>query len=223
MNTKQCSKCKEIKLVLEFSVRSDSRKFLSSCKSCERVRSAESTKKSRSTLIGKFKAHQKNAERRKIPFLLTYEEWLKIWVDSGKLEQRGRGADKYCMCRIGDVGSYEVNNVFIGTGKENVRAGNLGKKCTEDVRQKISVANKGKPHPWVAGIKNPMHRQDVKVKMSLAIGGANHYKAIGVTTPNGYFDTAKQASEALGIKKSTIEWRSKHKKFGFSYGKQIVS
>jgi hypothetical protein len=170
----------------------------------------------------KYSAHKSNTKRRGIEFDLTFEKWLDIWDKSGKWDERGRGADKYCMCRIGDTGSYSVDNVFIGQGKHNVRDGNIGKIDTEETRRKKSESAKGKLHPWSVGDKNPMHRIDVKVKMSLAIGGANHYKAVGVTTPNGYFDTAKLASQALGIKKSTIEWRSKHNKFGFSYGKQIA-
>ena len=169
-----------------------------------------------------YKAQKSNARTRKVPFLLTFEQWLFIWTESGKLEQRGRGAAKFCMCRHGDIGPYEIDNVFIGTGRENVRDGNLGKEMTQEVRDKISKANIGKPHEWSRGEKNPMHRPEVKAKMSAAIGGANHYKAMGVTTPQGFFPTAKAAAEATGIKKPTIEWRARHQKFGFSYGNNLA-
>ena len=157
-----------------------------------------------------------NAKTRGIGFNLTFDEWKKIWIDSGKWEQRGRGAEKYCMCRIGDTGAYEIGNVFIDLGRHNVRDGNLGKECSAESRAKISASNTGKPHPWSAGEKNPMHRPEVKAKMSAAIGGANHYKQRGVVTPKGYFVTAKAAAESLGIKQSTVEWRARHNKFGFS-------
>ena len=222
MSSKQCSKCKEAKVFAEFSIRADNGKYTSACNSCERIRSANSSRKTRSTLIGKYKAQMKNAEMRGIQFLLTFEQWLELWNASGKLEQRGRGAAKFCMCRIADVGSYELGNVFIGTGRENVRDGNLGKEMTQEVRDKISKSNIGKPHPWSAGDKNPMHRPEVKAKISAATGGANHYKAMGVTTPQGFFPTAKAAAEATGIKKPTIEWRSRHNKFGFSYGNDLA-
>jgi hypothetical protein len=169
-----------------------------------------------------YKMHKSNARTRKIPFLLTFEQWLVIWTESGKLDQRGRGADKFCMCRNGDVGPYDVSNVFIGTGRENVRAGNLGKLDSAETRQKKSQSMRGIPHPWCAGENNPMHRPEVKAKMSAAIGGANHYKAMGVTTPEGFFPTAKAAAEATGIKKPTIEWRARHNKFGFSYGNNLA-
>jgi len=169
-----------------------------------------------------YRMQKSNARTRKIPFLLTFEEWLTIWNDSGKLAQRGRGADKFCMCRVKDSGAYEIGNVFIGTGRENVRDGNLGKLDSEETKLKKSLAMRGIPHPWSAGDKNPMHRPEVKAKMSAKIGGANHYKAIGVTTPQGFFATAKEAAKELDIKKSTVEWRARHNKFGFSYGNNLA-
>lgn len=169
-----------------------------------------------------YKAQKSNARTRGIAFFLTFEEWLAIWIESGKLDQRGRGAEKFCMCRNADVGPYEVGNVFIGTGRENVRAGNLGKLDSDETRQKKSQSMRGIAHPWSVGDKNPMHRPEVKAKMSALIGGVNHYKAIGVTTPEGFFPTAKAAAEATGIKKPTIEWRARHKKFGFSYGNNLA-
>lgn len=169
-----------------------------------------------------YRMQKSNSRTRKVPFLLSFEQWLTIWTESEKLNQRGRGAKKFCMCRHGDVGPYELGNVFIGTGGENVRAGNLGKEMTQEVRDKISKSNAGQPHPWSVGSKNPMHRPEVKAKISVATGGANHYKAMGVTTPQGFFPTARAAAEATGIKKPTIEWRARHQKFGFSYGNNLA-
>ena len=73
----------------------------------------------------KYNTQKNNAKSRNIEFCITFEEWLKIWETSGKWHLRGRGADKYCMCRIGDTGSYCVENVFIGQGKQNVRDGHV--------------------------------------------------------------------------------------------------
>ena len=164
----------------------------------------------------KYNTQKNNAKSRNIEFCITFEEWLKIWETSGKWHLRGRGADKFCMCRIGDAGAYSAENVFIGQGKQNVRDGNLGKVLSDETKQKMSKAQAGKPKPWAAGEKNPMHRQEVKAKISAATGGAKHYKARGVFTPEGFFPTAKLAAEALGIKKPTVEWRARNNKFGFS-------
>lgn len=164
-----------------------------------------------------YRMQKSNARTRKILFLLTFEQWLELWNASGKLEQRGRGAAKFCMCRNGDVGPYELGNVFIGTGQENVRDGNLGKEMTQEVRDKISKSNIGKPHPWSVGDKNPMHNPDVKAKMSAKISGAKHYAARMVSTPSGTWGSAVECAKALNMPRPTVEWRCKNQKSGFAY------
>jgi hypothetical protein len=211
-----CTKCLTEKPFSGFEFRKDTNAYRKICRECEKPSRNARAAKRRSTLEGKYKMQIQNATARGIPFLLSFEQWLLIWSQSGKLNERGRGANKYCMCRYGDIGAYEIGNVFIGTGKENVRDGNLGKVMTQEVKNKISKANAGKPHDWSKGDKNPMHRPEVKAKISAAISGSNHYNARGVITPNGFFETAKDAAKVLGISKSTIEWRAKHNKFGFS-------
>lgn len=219
---KICKKCGVTKELTAFEFRKHDNCYRGSCKECSNLAKSASLARRRTTLLCKYKAQRVNAERRGLRFLLSYEEWLGIWEKSGKLEQRGRGSHKYCMCRYNDIGPYEVGNVFIGTGHENVRDGNLGKTMPKEVREKISKAHKGKPHAWSVGDKNPMHRPEVKAKVSLAIGGQNHYKQRGVNTPMGYFVTAKAAAEALGIPKPTVEWRARNNKFGFSLPEAIA-
>lgn len=77
---------------------------------------------------------------RGILFLLTFEEWLDIWVKSRKLSQRGRTAEKYCMSRFGDVGPYSIGNVEIVTFSQNESS----KKISDSQRQKISAAMTGR-------------------------------------------------------------------------------
>ena len=217
-----CKTCQVENPLFEFEFRKDNGRYRQVCRECQKPARNAAAGKRRSTLRGRYKMQEQNALARGIQFLLSFEQWLAIWTESGKLDQRGRGADRFCMCRNGDVGPYEVGNVFIGTGRENVRAGNLGKEMTQEVRDKISQANKGKPHEWSRGDKNPMHRPEVKAKISLATGGANHYAARGVNTPQGFFATAKLAAEALRIPKPTVEWRARHNKFGFSLPEAIA-
>ena len=219
MIQKVCSKCKESKDILEFVKRTGTNKPISRCKKCEKTRSIEYLNKIKGTPYGGFLHHKNNANSRGIPFKLSYEEWLDIWEKSGKLHLRGRGKGKYCMCRIGDLGGYELGNVFIDLCTYNTREGNIGKILSDETKLKIAAYHTKKPKPWVAGKNNPMHRQDVKDKMSLAIGGKNHYNQRGINTPNGYFPTAKIAALAMNINKSTVEWRAKHNKFGYSYHK----
>ena len=76
------------------------------------------------TAMKHFTYQRRHAEViRDIPFELTFEQWLQLWLDSGKWEERGRGGDKYCMCRIGDNGPYAVDNVFIATNSQNTSDG----------------------------------------------------------------------------------------------------
>ena len=172
----------------------------------------------RDPFLQAYTQQKKNAKGRGVEFLISFDEWKGVWLTSGKLAERGRGAAKYCMCRIGDAGPYAVGNVFIDLGAKNVSDGNIGKTDSLATRAKKSASMTGMKHPWCAGAKNVMHRPEVKAKLSAKIGGANHYKAIGVTTPQGFFPTAKSAAEATGVKQSTVEWRARYKKFGFSYG-----
>ena len=67
---------------------------------------------------GRFYQHRCNAQQRGVPFTLTFEEWINLWGD--KYEKRGCKEGEYVMCRQGDVGAYEVGNVFIDTAKANI-------------------------------------------------------------------------------------------------------
>ncbi len=165
-----------------------------------------------------YTQQKSNAKQRGVEFRLTLEEWKQIWLDSGKWEQRGRGADKYCMCRIGDTGAYEVGNVFIALNTSNLSEGNLGRVLTDEHKAKIAAKNSGKSHPWSVGEKNPMHRPEAKAKIKDATGGTKHYRSKGgVVTPEGFFESTKQAAAALGIPVPTVQWRCKYQKLGFAY------
>lgn len=66
-----------------------------------------------------YTGHKSRATFHKIEFLLTYKEWLKIWLDSGHLSERGRKKGQYCMARNGDTGPHAIGNVRIVTTEEN--------------------------------------------------------------------------------------------------------
>ena len=67
-----------------------------------------------------FRQQRASARQRGIPFHFSFVEWLEVWEVCGKWEQRGRGNDKYCMCRTGDEGPYEYGNVRIDTNENNL-------------------------------------------------------------------------------------------------------
>lgn len=57
---------------------------------------------------------QKNAAKfRGVEWKFSFDEWLKVWQDSGNLENRGKGIGKFVMARFGDVGPYSPSNVEI--------------------------------------------------------------------------------------------------------------
>lgn len=68
---------------------------------------------------GKFSIQKRAARKRGIEFILSFDEWWKLWQDSGKWEERGTSSNQYCMCRTNDVGPYEVGNVRIDTMNSN--------------------------------------------------------------------------------------------------------
>jgi hypothetical protein len=73
-------------------------------------------------LVKKAYTDQKNlAKGRGIPFLLSFDEWQKIWNDSGHFSERGKKNGQYCMARFGDKGPYAVGNVEITLVEENNR------------------------------------------------------------------------------------------------------
>ena len=67
----------------------------------------------RNPIVSAYHNHRIRAKRRGIPFLLTYVEWMEIWMDSGKWHRKGHCRGQYCMARYGDKGGYEVGNVRI--------------------------------------------------------------------------------------------------------------
>lgn len=67
----------------------------------------------------RYLQHRHNARQRGIAFTLTYDEWLSIWANSGKLDLCGNRRGQYCMARYGDRGGYEAGNVRICLIEEN--------------------------------------------------------------------------------------------------------
>lgn len=65
---------------------------------------------------GKYVDHRHHARHRGIDFLLTFEEWWKLWEPFWDK----RESTRYVMCRTGDTGPYAVGNVRIDTHRNNV-------------------------------------------------------------------------------------------------------
>ena len=86
-----------------------------------RRRRAEVYRRYDTSARGRYKAQKYQAKKRGIPWELTFTQWVRIWVASGKWNKRGNTtADGYVMMRPGDVGPYAVGNVKIGTHRANI-------------------------------------------------------------------------------------------------------
>lgn len=131
-----------------------------------------------------FLKHRRGAKRRKIEFFFTFEEWLIVWLRSGKINERGPKGHHYCMTRKGDKGPYAIWNVVVKTRIENSREGSLGKKLPPLTRQKMSASKKGIPlGPFTEEHKRNLRlaRKGMKLseihkqRIGLACKGKLHY------------------------------------------------
>lgn len=59
---------------------------------------------------------------------LTFDQWYDIWGD--KWDQRGRGADQYCMVLIDPDHGWTVNNVEVITRREHLQRLGFNRKGT---------------------------------------------------------------------------------------------
>lgn len=89
---------------------------------------------------GKFRFFVVKALNRGVPCLFTFEEWTKVWFDSGHIHERGYYKGQYVMARFGDKGPYVADNVRICTVEENLAES----WSRPEFRAKISRVHKGK-------------------------------------------------------------------------------
>jgi hypothetical protein len=87
----------------------------------------------------KYRNQQSGAKARGIAFNLSLAQFWKIWCESGKFAERGRGADKYCMARFLDKGPYEIGNVKIITNRENSSEREKNKRLLQFKRRRSNV------------------------------------------------------------------------------------
>ena len=76
----------------------------------------------------------------------TFDTWLEVWIQSGKLDQRGTHEGGYVMARKGDIGPYSPDNVDIITHSENIKFAKSYWKMTEEQKKHLSEINTGKTY-----------------------------------------------------------------------------
>ncbi len=113
-----------------------------------------------------------------IEFRLSFQEWLDIWMASGKWHKRGRRKGCYCMSRHNDIGHYEVGNVSIILHSENIIEGNTGKIVTAETRKIQSKMRKGVPKPP----RTAEHRKKISEANKGKIMSAEARKAMSKST-----------------------------------------
>lgn len=68
-----------------------------------------------------FRNQKSNAKWRGIGWHFTLHDWWSVWHESGRWSERGRGAERFCMSRIDDIGPYMKGNVKVATNRENIQ------------------------------------------------------------------------------------------------------
>jgi hypothetical protein len=92
--------------------------------------------------LDKFNRQRHQAKRRGKEFLLSFDEWLDIWDQSGHWQDRGKGKGKYNMSRYNDQGPYAVGNVFIQSHEGNASDGHKGIPKTPEQKLKSGLGRK---------------------------------------------------------------------------------
>lgn len=106
----------------------------------------------------RFVCQRKNARHRKVKWDISFNDWWRIWQESGHYEKYGRGHGKYCMARWGDSGPYSKDNVKIIASDDN-----------------NSEANKKNDLPrGVSKRKNTFFAQTMINKKSVYLGSFNN-------------------------------------------------
>lgn len=94
--------------------------------------------------MGRYAQHRKNARQRGLGWNFTFAEWWRVWLESGKWGERGRGKQGYVMARWGDGQvPYSVNTVYICTSAQNIKDGYIVSPSAErTAKARITRAQK---------------------------------------------------------------------------------
>jgi hypothetical protein len=125
-----------------------------------------------------FDRQRRNAKRRGIPFLLTFEEWWDWWQTDGRWLNRGSKSSNFQMARIGDAGPYALGNIYCSVARDNWLLG------------------PNKPRAIVASTIETRRRMDDFAHLR---NRATHPRCRAVVSPRGIFPSIALAAEANGL------------------------
>lgn len=66
-------------------------------------------------LLDLYYRNKLNAEKRGIPYALTFKQWLEAWGEQILTRRRGHGGNRLRLERINKSGGYCVGNVHVTT------------------------------------------------------------------------------------------------------------
>lgn len=92
----------------------------------------------------KFAKHRAQSRFRNIEFKFSFEDWYAWWLNHGvdkNINIAWTGPERPCMCRIGDSGPYELNNVYFATNSQNAHDGNKNGKSGGQLQFKYRWGN----------------------------------------------------------------------------------
>ena|GEM_PF-5846307 len=147
-----------------------------------------------------FDTQRRNAKRRGIPFLLTFEEWWDWWQIDNRWANRGRRRDNFVMGRFGDTGPYALDNIYCVLPRDNV----------------IVPPRQPLPPQQIAnmriGSNDFAHLRD----------RYNHPRCRPVVSPKGSFPSVVLAAEANGLKPKYAQKLAARAVRGWSYAPDIA-
>ena len=140
----------------------------------------------------KYASHKWQAKNRNIEWLFTFESWIKMWIESGKWDQRGTKRGQYCMSRPNDQGPYSPENVVIKTHSENVIEAHVVGSAKKPPNR-LGKKNGAKWHEAITKINTPERAQKISDTLKLK------YKEQGGSKTKGRIaspEECKRKSEA---------------------------
>ena len=114
----------------------------------------------------RYYTHHLSAAKRKIPFLITFDEWYNWWLSNGVDKNKSQGPrtkDTLCMCRFNDQGPYELSNIYCASLEKNLY--DVKKFSPEKLSKKIKTPLGVFDSQKDAAKAHSVHRDTIKYRV----------------------------------------------------------
>lgn len=175
----------------------------------------------------KYARHKAQAKFRNIGFNFTFDEWHTWWLSHGvdkNINIKWQGDYRPCMCRKGDLGDYEPNNVYFANHIDNVidahnnNRGNARGRRTDknyrwgadlltlnELRSKYNIPNGLLTFYRADTYDQKNHKETLKLINRYQNHTPNKIKKIWVT-PAGSYEDLGEAAASVGLHKDTFRY-----------------